>query len=79
MWEEEAHWGELYISDHCARSPECCTVTNEDLWDSGDDAFCEACPGEACQCVQGVDGVWGVNETVAGTDDDPLNSLVEDE
>ena len=83
MWEEETHWGERYISDHCARTPECCVqidedLDDEDLWDGGDDneEFCRFCPGAACQCFQDEEGRWWINYTVAGTDDDPLNPLV---
>ena len=32
-WENELHWSEEYIEDHCEACPECCV---KELWDSGE-------------------------------------------
>jgi hypothetical protein len=42
-----------------------------------EDRFCtpDVCPGPHCQCFRGEDGVWWIDYTVFGTDDDPNNPL----
>ena len=60
-------WHERYVADNCERCPECCSDDRQ-----AESVFCtpDLCPGPECQCFMDPDGVWWVDATMSGTDDD---------
>ncbi len=76
----EVNWHDAYVHDHCERCPECCVDTSKPPQDDvpsgidriAEDMFCtpDVCPGRCCPCVRGIQGLWWIDETYFGTDDD---------
>lgn len=78
---EGQSWHERYVNDHCARCPECCVfVENEEyvIDRSDEELFCtpDVCPGLGCPCALGPKGLWWIDYTGFGTDEDPHNPIV---
>lgn len=65
------NWHDAYVHDHCTRCPECC-VTGRVYTDGEAEQWCgpDVCPGRCCHCFKSG-GVWAINWTSFGTDDDP--------
>jgi len=73
-------WHDRYVFDHCKACPECCTNGTEPVEEEysgldriAEQAFCtpDVCPGRCCPCVKGAKGLWWIDATYFGTDDDP--------
>jgi hypothetical protein len=63
------HWYERYLEHNCASCPECC-VEYPDRKEI-EDVHCtpDVCPGSDCPCILDEDGLWWVDETRFGSDD----------
>ena len=85
---ESRTWHDDFIEDSCARCPECCVIIDEseeasDFYEptfedrSAEEVFCTAdlCPGINCLCVLDSKGVWWLDATRAGTDDEEQNQF----
>lgn len=64
----ETSWHERYITENCARCPDCCVSSYADR--ELEDVHCtpDVCPGTQCPCVVGPEGKWWINATLSFDD-----------